>query len=994
MSAWGGSHPPLATPSQGQRATRQPYPIGRFPFSNCFSLPGLPAIVLGMKERHKTERPVVVKSAPHRLLVLSFQNPLLRALCWLFFLVAIIRLSYVGSRGLPLPEVGDRAEFYYVTPRPLVCQKPNPNFDALVERATAQVSPIYVNNPAWLEERLQQIRSVQNQLESDLETLKELRKRQGQVPAPKVQEGVKNSPFYAGAPKEAGRADLGQRGTDLTKEAVERQIQTTRDSVSRYLLGLAPGLTRNEVLNLLKAFENSPENVADTFHALEMALGQVASWYIVETSTLEFQQDRAKGITLAGTPPTPLPVESLRTVAETIDHLQSRSVPQVLNTRFARLRGQRSISAFVTRSAAASIRPTLVRDQASTQDAVTAALARVPEMVPVEFSSGQSVLSLGETVSDWQRDCVAAMTRQSQAGSDTRTALGMPVAVARILVGIALLVVLAALALRSFSVKVFPDRLLEGKDAVAIGVLLTIHLALVRLALFLTDLLAVAYPSLSPGVVMAACPVGLTAAMLQILLGARVSLLGVLFLFLPTALIAQQSGIDLFGGDYPLYFSFFTLAASLSGIWVTRRVTVRGAFVVAGLATAVVGAAWWAIAWLLEGGLVSTSVALQLLTASLLSGAITYVFLISLTPIFEYAWDYTTTSRLLELASTDHSALKELSRRAPGTYQHSMFIATLVEDAAQAVGANALLARVGAYYHDLGKLAALEEREDKKGMDSPLYFAENQGATANPHDRLDPWQSAAILRRHVAQSIRIIKKYRLGRRIMDIAAQHHGTCLMEHFYAKAVSHAQNAGKNVDDGDFRYPGPRPQSKESALVMLADSVEAAVRALTEHDEESITARVRGIIAKRVDDGQLDDSGLTYGDVKAIERSFTKTLFSMYHARPKYLEVKQESTTIRLSKNEVENLDDEITSDMQRLEKVRIASTTKDLGRPLAGDVVRTPSSEPGRKAITEPGKPSSAPTATTRSPQQQDAPRTQVGAGESRLDDVPPQSPQGD
>ncbi len=719
---------------------------------------------------------------------------------------------------------------------------------------------------------------------------------------------------------------------DQTKEAVERQIQSTRDNISRYLLGLAPGLTRTELMNLQKTFENGPENVSDAFHALEMALGQVSTWYIVETSTLEFQQDRARGISLGGTPPTPLPVESLRTVAETIDFLQSRTVPQVLATRFTRLRGQRSLTAFVTRAAAASIRPTLVRDYVASQEAVATAMTRVPELVQVEFSSGQSVVSLGETVSDWQRDCIAAMTKHTQSDGTGQTVLGMPASVARVLVGITLLILLAAIALRSFAEKVFPDRHLEAKDGLAIGVLLTLHVALLRLSLFTTDLLAVAYPSLSPGVVMAACPVGLTAAMLQILLGARVSLLGVLFLFLPTALVAQQSGIDLFGGDYALYFTFFTMVSSLASIWVTRRVTMRGAFVVAGLAAGVVGAAWWAVAWLLEGGLVTSGVALQLLVVSLLSGAITYVFLISLTPIFEYVWDYTTTSRLLELASTDHTALKELSRRAPGTYQHSMFIATLVEDAAQSIGANALLARVGAYYHDLGKLAALEERDDKKGLDSALYFAENQGATSNPHDRLEPRQSAAILRRHVAQSIRIIKEYRLGRRIMDIAAQHHGTCLMEHFYAKASMHAQLAGKTVDDADFRYPGPRPQSKESALVMLADSVEAAVRSLSEHDEESIVARVRGIIAKRVDDTQLDESGLTYGDVKAIERSFTKTLFSMYHARPKYLEVKQESTTIRMSRDEVENLDDEITSDMARLEHLRGAATTKDLAKPL--------------------------------------------------------------
>ncbi len=155
------------------------------PSGKPFQGVGVPVILRAMKERAKTDRPSVVKSAPHRWLVLSFQNPVLNGLFWLVFLLAIIRLSYVGSRGLPLPEVGQRAEFYYVTPRPMICQKPNPNYEALVEKTTAQVSPVYIHNPAWLEERLQQIRSVQGQLESDLETLKELRKRQGVQPTPK-----------------------------------------------------------------------------------------------------------------------------------------------------------------------------------------------------------------------------------------------------------------------------------------------------------------------------------------------------------------------------------------------------------------------------------------------------------------------------------------------------------------------------------------------------------------------------------------------------------------------------------------------------------------------------------------------------------------------------------------------------------------------------------------------------------------------------------------
>jgi len=854
---------------------------------------------------------------------------------WVLFLVAIIRLSYVGSRGAPVPEPGTVAVSYFVAPRAVVCNKPNPSYDALVERAVAQVRPLYVHRKDWHAERVTHLRTSRQQVESDVETIRALRARLENVGAPEQRrDGVRHSPFYDGVRPEEPAVE--RRPVD--KEAIEKQLQTTSENVARLLVGIAPGLAGAEPLNLLRTFEADPNSIAAAFSAIEHSLGQIADWLVVETSNIEFQQDRGRGIALADAPTTLVPVDALRTVAETIDLVQRVIVPQTVEGRFPSLRGHRTMIAFVARVVSASVRPTMFRDDRATQAAVEKATGRISKTMPVEFSAGQSILSVGETVEEWHSACLATMQKGRPGGGDQTALWGISLQAWALLTGLALLVLLSALSLRNFAVKVFPDRHMEPKDALAIGVLLMIHVGLVRLCLSLADLLSVTYPNLSAGVILAASPVGLAAALLQMLLGARVALLCLLFLVPPTALVARQAGVELFGGEFPLYYALYTLVCGLAGIWVSRRVAFRRALLVAGISVGAAGAAWWVLAWLLESGVPPGEAVMHLAMASMASGAVTYILLISLTPIFEYLGDYTTASRLIELASTDHPALKELSRRAPGTYQHSMFIATLVEDAAGAIGANALLSRVGAYYHDLGKLAAIEERgeKEKRGMDSALYFAENQNSTNNPHDRIDPRTSASILRRHVSQSIQIIRRYRLGKRVVDIAAQHHGTCLMDHFYAKAMLAAQKVGKSVDDADFRYPGPKPQSKEAALVMIADSVEAAVRSMPEHDEEAIAAKVRGLIGKRVDDGQLDESGLTLGDLKVVERSFVKTLSSMYHARPRYLELKQESsTTIRIQKKELETPDEEETTDLRRLEVGEAAPVSSDAQRQVVAD-----------------------------------------------------------
>jgi cyclic-di-AMP phosphodiesterase PgpH len=225
--------------------------------------------------------------------------------------------------------------------------------------------------------------------------------------------------------------------------------------------------------------------------------------------------------------------------------------------------------------------------------------------------------------------------------------------------------------------------------------------------------------------------------------------------------------------------------------------------------------------------------------------------------------------RLLEAASPAHPLMKELITRAPGTYTHSVATANLAEAAAEAIGADALLTRVGAYYHDVGKIRR------------PVYFFENQNAGFNPHDTARPQLSAVIITAHVQDGYELAKQYHLSPKILAIIRQHHGTSLVRYFYNKAA--AKDAG--VFEADFRYQGEKPQSREAALVMLADSSEAAVRALQQPTEPRVVAVVRAIIEEKLADGQLDDSQLSVSDMERVVETYSHMLVSMYHARCEY-------------------------------------------------------------------------------------------------------------
>ena len=238
-------------------------------------------------------------------------------------------------------------------------------------------------------------------------------------------------------------------------------------------------------------------------------------------------------------------------------------------------------------------------------------------------------------------------------------------------------------------------------------------------------------------------------------------------------------------------------------------------------------------------------------------------------PIFEYVFGYTTNIKLLEYANTNHPLLRELLIKASGTYNHSMIVGQLAAAGADAIGANSLLARVGSYYHDIGK------------MGKAMYFIENQQGGANPHEKLNPTMSARILVSHVKDGVRLAKEYKLGKPIIDIVEQHHGTSMMKFFYAKA----KEINKEVDEMDYRYPGPKPRSREAVLVMIADACEAACRTIEEPSPAGIKHSVDTIVNNIFADGQFDESNITLKRLKIISNVYTKILIALHHNRIEY-------------------------------------------------------------------------------------------------------------
>lgn len=315
---------------------------------------------------------------------------------------------------------------------------------------------------------------------------------------------------------------------------------------------------------------------------------------------------------------------------------------------------------------------------------------------------------------------------------------------------------------------------------------------------------------------------------------------------------------------------FYAVISCVTAVYGLKRYHERQSVTLAGL---FVAAANFVVAVLLTAFAhrpLSLSAALLAGLFGIAGGLLTIIFAAGGVPINESLFGILTDIRLLELTNADLPVLSQLALRAPGTNQHSHAVGQLAEDACRAISANALLARVGALYHDIGKVAA------------PDHFVENQTGE-NPHDRLKPIQSAKIITSHVTYGLRLAKEIGLPKRIVDFIPQHHGTRSLHFFLQKAE--AQANGAKINEADFRYPGPKPQFKEAAILMLVDSAEAAARSLSHPNAQNIREIVSRIFEAVLSDGQLDESKLTLRELNLIRESIINSLLAIYHPRIGY-------------------------------------------------------------------------------------------------------------
>lgn len=325
------------------------------------------------------------------------------------------------------------------------------------------------------------------------------------------------------------------------------------------------------------------------------------------------------------------------------------------------------------------------------------------------------------------------------------------------------------------------------------------------------------------------------------------------------------------GGD--LGVGGVLLTSGVAGIFSVSKVSqrsdlVRAGFVVSGTAALTI------FAYSLTQSLSWIQV-LTLTSWGIINGILTAIVANGLLPYLENVFGITSAVKLLELSNPNQPLLKKLLMEAPGTYHHCILVGNLVEAAADRVGADSLLARTGAYYHDIGKIKR------------PYFFTDNQFGGENPHDKLSPGLSTLIIKSHVRDGVEMARKYKLPKPILDIIQQHHGTNLISFFYQEALK--DEMYENVDESDFRYEGPKPQTKEAALIMLADITEAAVRSkqFNRSNHTRIESLVKELIRKKLEEGQLDECDLTLRDLDEIAGAFTKVLSGIYHQRIEYPE-----------------------------------------------------------------------------------------------------------
>lgn len=452
------------------------------------------------------------------------------------------------------------------------------------------------------------------------------------------------------------------------------------------------------------------------------------------------------------------------------------------------------------------------------------------------IKDGARIISVGDTVTQDKLDVLEELNLLESGKPDYYFAAGI----------FAIVLLLAALLVLYMSF--FCKRILQNRNDIILMCIVILLTLLVSRVIYIYNPLLI--------------PVFIAPMLISILLDLRLALIINFILTISISFITK--------GDMALiYMSFIggTFAA-----FIVSKANQRSKLSASGLLVAVVNATV-----ILCNGLLNKGTPIGIANECgivAINGVLSTIFTIGILPFFESTFNIITPLKLLELANPNQPLIKRLLMEAPGTYHHSLMVGNLAEVATEAIEGNALLARVGAYYHDVGKLKR------------PNFFKENQ-LSENPHDRMTANLSTLVITSHTNDGVEIAEKYKIPLAIKEIINQHHGTTLAAYFYYKAKK--GDKGENVKQEDYRYQGPRPTSKEAAVVMLADSVEAAVRSMVDKTEGKIEGLIRKIIKDKLDDGQLDLCDLTLKDLDIIARAFLRVFGGFFHEREKYPEIK---------------------------------------------------------------------------------------------------------
>jgi len=606
--------------------------------------------------------------------------------------------------------------------------------------------------------------------------------------------------------------------------------------------GATTGLGSKD-LELLAGMPDDPE----FFEQLHSALVQALSVKTVGNLQL-FQAEREKGIV----------VRNLLTQSESVGLGKENviGIDEVETTLVSRLKSVHRLSAR-QRQALALIVPKLLRPNLTFNKNETEARKRqageAVKPVLFQLKKGEMIVREGERVSEEQIKKLKALRELGNDYSTLRTALGL----------------FATISILLFTCHRFAKRNIrkyspKSRDLLFLVTTCIALFVLIKLTIFVSTALESAFPYIDSSTYYYLFPFASGAMLVRIVLNSEVALV---FAILTSLLIGV-----LFGNS--LFISLYALVGSLTAAHWVRHCKERSTLFRAGFRLSLVNALLTFGIVLIVGRPFDVQF-LYKISFALSGGVLCAVIVNGTIPLVESLFKYTTDIKLLELANMNTPVLRELMIQAPGTYHHSVIVGNLVEAAAEAISANPLLARVAAYYHDIGKIR------------KPLYFIENLGSQENKHDKLAPSMSALILMAHVKDGVELAREYRLGSTLIEIIRQHHGTALIKFFYDRAKSKSDPDVQQVDERDYRYPGPKPQTREAALIMLADAVEAASRTLTDPTPARIQGMVQKIINNIFIDGQLDECELTLKDLHNIAKSFNRILAGIFHHRVDYPE-----------------------------------------------------------------------------------------------------------